>query len=146
MGRTLGGGLLCSRKSWLPVTFHPHLPESQADLWCPEASECHGTSVCSALYGLHFLELLVFVLCPPSVHQSARFTCCSKVSWVQGEGRPSLPCQTHTHRDAGRYQHFRDKARSPAAQVVMVTPSHFCSTIEGAGSLGPRSKCSLPTG
>ena len=43
------------------------------------------------------LELLVFVLCPSSVHQSARFTRCSKVSWVQGEGRPSLPCQTHTH-------------------------------------------------
>lgn len=94
------------------------------------------------------LELLVFILSPPSVHQSARFTHCSKVSWVQGEGRPSLPCQTHTHthKDAGRYQRFRDKARSPAAQVVMVIPSYFCSTIEGSGSLGPGSKCSPPTG
>lgn len=51
MGRTLGGGLLCSLKSLLAVTFHPHLLESQADLWRSEASECHGTSLCSALYG-----------------------------------------------------------------------------------------------
>lgn len=42
------------------------------------------------------LELLVFILSPPSIHQSAKFTCSFKVSWVQGEGRPSLPCQTHT--------------------------------------------------
>ena len=53
MGRALGGGPLCSLKSLLAVSFHPHLLESQADLWRPEASECHGTSVCSALYGLH---------------------------------------------------------------------------------------------
>ena len=54
------------------------------------------------------LELLVFILSSPSVHQSAKFTRSFKVSWVPGERRPSLPCQTHTRRDAGRYQHLRD--------------------------------------
>lgn len=43
------------------------------------------------------LELLVFILSPPSIHQSAKFTRSFKVSWVQGEGRPSLPPLPDTH-------------------------------------------------
>lgn len=77
------------------------------------------------------------------VHLGARFSHNFKVSRVQGEGRKPIP--THTHKCTGvlaAASGFRDKARSPATLVVMVTSSHFCSTREGAGSLGPRTQCS----